>query len=195
MQVTETLNEGLKRAFKVVVEAGEIDSKVNNRLAEIAPTLNLPGFRPGKVPPSLLKKRYGRSLLGEVLEQAVNETSQQALDERGYRPATQPQIEITQFDEGQDLEYDLSVELMPEIAPMDFSALSLVRPKAEPSDKDIDDALERMAGEQKRSEPIKGKRKSKKGDVLVLDFTGYIDGEAFEGGSAEGQQLELGSNT
>lgn len=195
MQVTETLNEGLKRAFKVVVEAGEIDTKVNNRLAEIAPTLNLPGFRPGKVPPSLLKKRYGRSLLGEVLEQAVNETSQQALDERGYRPATQPQIEITQFDEGQDLEYDLSVELMPEIAPMDFSALSLVRPKAEPSDKDIDDALERMAGEQKRSEPIKGKRKSKKGDVLVLDFTGYIDGEAFEGGSAEGQQLELGSNT
>ncbi|MEC7122928.1 MAG: trigger factor, partial [Pseudomonadota bacterium] len=195
MQVTETLNEGLKRTFKVVVEAGEIDSKVNNRLAEIAPTLNLPGFRPGKVPPSLLKKRYGRSLLGEVLEQAVNETSQQALDERGYRPATQPQIEITQFDEGQDLEYDLSVELMPEIAPMDFSALSLVRPKAEPSDKDIDDALERMAGEQKRSEPIKGKRKSKKGDVLVLDFTGYIDGEAFEGGSAEGQQLELGSNT
>ena len=195
MQVTETLNEGLKRAFKVVVEAGEIDSKVNNRLAEIAPTLNLPGFRPGKVPPSLLKKRYGRSLLGEVLEQAVNESSQQALDERGYRPATQPQIEITQFDEGQDLEYDLSVELMPEIAPMDFSALSLVRPKAEPSDKDIDDALERMAGEQKRSEPIKGKRKSKKGDVLVLDFTGYIEGEAFEGGSAEGQQLELGSNT
>ena len=77
---------------------------------------------------------------------------------------------------------------------MDFSALSLVRPKAEPSDKDIDDALERMAGEQKRSEPIKGKRKSKKGDVLVLDFTGYIEGEAFEGGSAEGQQLELGSN-
>ena len=108
MQVTETLNEGLKRAFKVVVEAGEIDSKVNNRLAEIAPTLNLAWFRPGSVLPSLLKK-YGWSLLGEVLEQAVNESSQQALDERGYRPATQPQIEITQFDEGQDLEYDLSV--------------------------------------------------------------------------------------
>lgn len=195
MQVTETVNDGLKREFQVVVEASEIDAKVDSRLAELAPTMNLPGFRPGKVPPSLLKKRYGRSMLGEVLESAVNEGTQSTLEERGLRAATQPQIEVTRFDEGQNLEYSIKLELMPDITPMDFSALELVRPKAEPSDKDIDDALERMAGEQKRSEPITKKRKSKSGDVIVLDFTGYIDGEAFEGGAAEGQQLELGSNT
>ncbi|MEK9597008.1 MAG: trigger factor [Rhodospirillaceae bacterium] len=195
MQVTETVNDGLKREFQVVVEASEIDAKVDNRLAELAPTMNLPGFRPGKVPPSLLKKRYGKSMLGEILESTVNEATQSTLEERGLRAATQPHIEVTSFDEGQNLEYSIKLELMPDITPMDFSSLELVRPKAEPSDKDIDDALTRMAGEQKRSEPIKKARKSKSGDVIVLDFTGYIDGEAFEGGSAEGQQLELGSNT
>ena len=195
MQVTETVNDGLKREFQVVVEASEIDAKVDNRLAELAPTMNLPGFRPGKVPPSLLKKRYGKAMLGEILESTVNEATQSALEERGLRAATQPHIEVTSFDEGQNLEYSIKLELMPDITPMDFSSLELVRPKAEPSDKDIDDALTRMAGEQKRSEPIKKARKSKSGDVIVLDFTGYIDGEAFEGGSAEGQQLELGSNT
>ena len=195
MQVTETVNDGLKREFQVVVEASEIDAKVDNRLAELAPTMNLPGFRPGKVPPSLLKKRYGKAMLGEILESTVNEATQSTLEERGLRAATQPHIEVTSFDEGQNLEYSIKLELMPDITPMDFSSLELVRPKAEPSDKDIDDALTRMAGEQKRSEPIKKARKSKSGDVIVLDFTGYIDGEAFEGGSAEGQQLELGSNT
>ena len=195
MQVTETVNDGLKREFQVVVEASEIDAKVDNRLAELAPTMNLPGFRPGKVPPSLLKKRYGKAMLGEILESTVNEATQSALEERGLRAATQPHIEVTSFDEGQNLEYSIKLELMPDITPMDFSSLELVRPKAEPSDKDIDDALTRMAGEQKRSEPIKKARKSKSGDVIVLDFTGYIDGEAFEGGSSEGQQLELGSNT
>ena len=98
MQVTETVNDGLKREFQVVVEASEIDAKVDNRLAELAPTMNLPGFRPGKVPPSLLKKRYGKAMLGEILESTVNEATQSTLEERGLRAATQPHIEVTSFD-------------------------------------------------------------------------------------------------
>ena len=194
MEVTETITEGLKREFKVVIAAAEIDSKVDERLKEIAPTLQLPGFRPGKVPAALVKKRFGQSLLGEVLEKSVNESSQQALDERGLRPAAQPNIEVVSFDEGKDLEFNLSVELMPEIEPLDYSVLKLKKLVAEANEKDIDDALSKLAEQHKGSEPISSKRASKIGDILVIDFVGSVDGEKFDGGSAEGHHLELGSN-
>ncbi len=194
MEVTETIIEGLKREFKVVIAAAEIDSKVDERLKEIAPTLQLPGFRPGKVPATLVKKRFGQSLLGEVLEKSVNESSQQALDERGLRPAGQPNIEVVSFDEGKDLEFNLSVELMPEIEPLDYSVLKLKKLVAEANEKDIDDALSKLAEQHKGSEPISSKRASKIGDILVIDFVGSVDGEKFDGGSAEGHHLELGSN-
>ena len=194
MEVTETITEGLKREFKVVIGAAEIDSKVDERLKEIAPTLQLPGFRPGKVPATLVKKRFGQSLLGEVLEKSVNESSQQALDERGLRPASQPNIEVVSFDEGKDLEFNLSVELMPEIEPLDYSVLKLKKLVAEANEKDIDDALSKLAEQHKGSEPISSKRASKIGDILVIDFVGSVDGEKFDGGSAEGHHLELGSN-
>ncbi|MEC9101032.1 MAG: trigger factor [Pseudomonadota bacterium] len=194
MEVTETITEGLKREFKVVIAAAEIDSKVDERLKEIAPTLQLPGFRPGKVPATLVKKRFGQSLLGEVLEKSVNESSQQALDERGLRPAGQPNIEVVSFDEGKELEFNLSVELMPEIEPLDYSVLKLKKLVAEANEKDIDDALSKLAEQHKGSEPISSKRASKIGDILVIDFVGSVDGEKFDGGSAEGHHLELGSN-
>ena len=194
MEVTETITEGLKREFKVVIGAAEIDSKVDERLKEVAPTLQLPGFRPGKVPATLVKKRFGQSLLGEVLEKSVNESSQQALDERGLRPAAQPNIEVVSFDEGKDLEFNLSVELMPEIEPLDYSVLKLKKLVAEANEKDIDDALSKLAEQHKGSEPISSKRASKIGDILVIDFVGSVDGEKFDGGSAEGHHLELGSN-
>ena len=176
MEVTETITEGLKREFKVVIAAAEIDSKVDERLKEIAPTLQLPGFRPGKVPATLVKKRFGQSLLGEVLEKSVNESSQQALDERGLRPAGQPNIEVVSFDEGKDLEFNLSVELMPEIEPLDYSVLKLKKLVAEANEKDIDDALSKLAEQHKGSEPISSKRASKIGDILVIDFVGSVDG-------------------
>ena len=194
MEVTETITEGLKREFKVVIAAAEIDSKVDERFKEIAPTLQLPGFRPGKVPAALVKKRFGQSLLGEVLEKSVNESSQQALDERGLWPAGQPNIEVVSFDEGKDLEFNLSVELMPEIEPLDYSVLKLKKLVAEANEKDIDDALSKLAEQHKGSEPISSKRASKIGDILVIDFVGSVDGEKFDGGSAEGHHLELGSN-
>jgi len=194
MQVTETLTEGLKREFQVVIPAADIDGKVTGRLNELAPTIRLPGFRPGKVPPKLLKQRYGQAVLGEVLEAAVNESSQATLEERGLRPAMQPRIEITEFDEGKDLAFSLSVELMPELTPIDFSTLTLEKMTAEPGDKELDEAIGRLAENHKSSEPITEDRGAQNGDVVVIDFTGSIDGEAFEGGAAEGHHLELGSN-
>ena len=194
MNVTETLTEGLKREFKVVIAADDIDLKINERLSELAPTLRLPGFRPGKVPAQLVKKRFGQSVLGEVLEKSVNDSSQKTLDDRGLRPALQPSIEVTSFEEGKDLEFSLTVELMPEIDPIDFSAISLEKLVAVPGDKEINESLEKLSEQHKGSEPIKSKRASKIGDIVVIDFKGSVKGEPFDGGSGEGHQLELGSN-
>ncbi len=120
MQVTETNAEGLKRAYKVQLEAREIDDKMTGRLEELGKNVKVPGFRPGKVPIQILKQRFGKSVLGEVLERAVTDSSNQALTERGLRPAMQPKIEITSFDEGKDLEYTIDLELLPDFEPMDF---------------------------------------------------------------------------
>lgn len=195
MQVTETLAEGLKRQFKVLVPAGEIDQKVEHRLREISKTLKLPGFRPGKVPMPLLKQRYGTSVLGEVLEQAVQDSSSQAMMERGIRPALQPKIEVTAFAEGTDLEYTMALELLPEVAPIDFGSLQFERLKADVTDAEIDKGIERLKAQQKRTEPVAEARPAKTGDTVVIDFVGKLDGVPFEGGSAEGHQLELGSGS
>lgn len=193
MQVTETNTEGLKREFKVLVSANEIDEQVNSRLKEMAKTARLPGFRPGKAPVSLLKKKYGPSIMGEVLERTVNETTQKTLSERGLQAAMQPKIEITSFDAGKDLEYTMAVEILPEIKPIDFSKLKLEKLVAKADEKVIDETLERLASANKTSEPVSEKRKSKSGDILVIDFVGRVDGEEFAGGKAEAYALELGS--
>lgn len=195
MQVNETLNEGLKREFTIVVPASEIEAELNGRLAELAPQMSLPGFRPGKVPPTLLKARYGDSLLGKILEKAVNANTEMAMTERGLRPAVQPKVEITSYDKGKDLEYTVSIELMPEIEPIDFASLSVERTVAVVDDKAVDEALERMAAQQKDSEPVTEKRGAVDGDVAVIDFEGKIDGVPFDGGAAQDHHLELGSNT
>ncbi|EDP66339.1 Trigger factor [alpha proteobacterium BAL199] len=195
MQVNETLNEGLKREFTIVVPASEIDAELNGRLAELAPQMSLPGFRPGKVPPALLRARYGDSLLGEILEKAVNANTEMAMTERGLRPAVQPKVEITAYDKGKDLEYTVSIELMPEIDPIDFASLSVERTIAKVDDKAVTEALERMAAQQKDSEPVADKRGAVDGDVVVIDFEGKIDGTPFEGGAAQDHHLELGSNS
>jgi trigger factor len=194
MQVTEISTEGLKREFKVIVAATDIESKMNSRLEELGRTAALPGFRPGKVPMPVLKKRFGPSVLGEVLERAVNDSSTQAMGERGLRPAVQPKIEITSFAEGGNLEYKMAVELLPDIKPMNFGELSLERLKAEATDTEVDEALQRIAEHNSRTEKIEEDRPAQKGDVVVIDFTGKIEGQEFPGGAGTGVHLELGSN-
>ncbi len=195
MQVTETKNEGLKREFKIVVPAGDIDGQVNTRLEELKRTVRIPGFRPGKAPVSLMKKKFGPAVMGEVLEKAVGEATQKTLADRGIRPATQPKVEVNSFAEGADLEYTLSVEALPEIELQDFNGLELERLVAEPEEHEIQAALDRLAAANKSSEPIAKARESQKGDILLIDFVGKIDGEAFPGGKAEGYELELGTGT
>lgn len=193
MQVTETKNEGLSREFSITVPADELERKVEDRLAEVGQKVNIPGFRPGKVPMKILKQRYGDSVLGEVLEQTVSEASQSVMTERELKPAMQPKIEITSFEKGSDLVYSMGVELMPEIEPADFSKIEVTKLTPKISDEEVDQALEGIANDYRSSEPIEEDRPLKEGDVAVIDFVGKVDGEAFEGGSAEDYRLELGS--
>ncbi len=195
MQVTETKSEGLSREFKVALPAKEIEEKISHRLEELAATAELPGFRPGKVPLSVLRKKYGPSVLGEVLERAVNDSSQQALADKGLRPAMQPHIEVTSFEDGGDLEYTLAVELLPEIKPVDFSKIKLEKLVPRADENQIDKILADIAGSHGSSAPVKEPRESKTGDVLVIDFLGRIDGVEFTGGKAEDYELTLGSGT
>ena len=195
MQATETKTEGLKREFDVVVPANEIDERINKRLEELKGQVNLPGFRPGKIPASMMKKRFGASVMGEVLEAAVGEATKQVLTDNAIRPAIQPQIEVKSFDEGKDLEYTIAVEVLPEIEKIDFATLELERMVTEPNEDDLKEALDRLAAGNKTSEPITGKRKSKSGDIVVIDFVGKVDGEEFAGGKADAYELELGSGS
>ena len=194
MQVTETQTDGLKRAYKVVIEAKDIQEKVEDRLNEIGNTVQIPGFRPGKVPLQILKQRFGGSVMGEVLEKAVNDSSNQAITERGLRPALQPQIEVTSFEEGGDLEYKIEMEVLPEIEPTDFAALQLERIKIAVPVGDVEEGLAHIAEQQKTTKPLEEPRKAEQGDVLVIDFRGSVDGEELPGMAAEDHHLELGTN-
>ncbi len=195
MQVNEIKAEGLVREFKVLVPANDVENKVVAKIQELAKTARVPGFRPGRAPVKLLRKKYGPSVIGEVLENAVNETAQKALAERDLRTAAKPKIDITSFDEGSDLEYTLTIELMPEVDLIDFSAIKLENMVVEVGDDDVQKSLERLADTYKTSAPIASKRKAKSGDVVMIDFVGRIDGEEFPGGKAEGYSLELGSGS
>ena len=194
MQVQEISNEGLKREFSVTISAKDIDEKVDSRLEEVGKTVKMPGFRPGKVPLNLLKKRYGQAVMGEVLEQAVNDSSRQALDERGLRPAMQPKIEVTKFEEGEDLEYKMEIELLPDFTPMDFSKLELERVTVEVPDEEVMQAIENLAANYRDTKPLEKDRPAKKGDTLILDFDGSVDGKKMPGMAGQDHALELGSN-
>lgn len=194
MQVTETLSEGLKRGFTVTVPAAEIASKRDARLKEVAANLNLPGFRPGKVPVSLAKQRYGESVWAEVLEQTVSDALRNVFDERGIRPAGQPKVDLVsgQTDDGKDLEFTVEAEILPEIAVPDLSDLTLTRLKANVSDEAINKVLEDIAKRGRTFEVVEEVRPVAKGDVVAIDFVGKRDGAPFEGGSAEDVNVEIG---
>lgn len=195
MQVTETNADGLKRAFKVQLEAREIEEKLTGRLVELGNNVKVPGFRPGKVPIQILKQRFGKSVMGEVLERAVTDSSSQALNERGLRPAMQPKIEITSFDEGKDLEYTIELELLPDVQPMDFAQIELERTVIEVADEAVQETIADLAKSHKKTKPLDAPRAAQSGDVLVIDFAGTVDGEAYPGMSAEDHHLELGTNS
>lgn len=195
MQVTELSAEGLKHQFKIVVPSSELTSKIDERLAEMAKTAAMPGFRPGKVPVGLLKKQYGQALFGEAVEAAVNTSTAKAIEDRGLKPALQPRVDLKQLEEGKDVEFEVVVEVLPEIGQLDFSGVELERLKAEVPEKDIDEALERIAKANREQKPVDPARPAQKGDAVKLDFVGSVDGVEFPGGAAQDYVLEIGSGS
>jgi trigger factor len=196
MQVTELPADGLKRQFKIVIPAGDLSAKVDQRVTEMARTASMPGFRPGKVPAGLLKKQYGQALLGEALEQAVNDSTAKAIEDRGLKPALQPRVELKgEFAEGKDVEFDVAIEVLPEIGQLDFSGIELERLKAAVPDKDVDEALERIAKANREQKPVDPPRPAQKGDAVKIDFVGSVDGVEFPGGAAQDYVLEIGSGS
>ncbi len=194
MQVTETLSDNLKREYKVVIEAKDLGEKLEARLEQIGREVRVPGFRAGKVPMAILKKRFSQSVMGEVIDQAVRDSSTQALNERGLRPALQPRIEITSFEQDKDLEYKIAVEVMPDIEVADLAKLKVERLKVTVPDQEVDEALARLASAKRETKALDKARPAKNDDVLVIDFRGTADGEEFPGMAGEDHHLELGSN-
>ncbi len=195
MNVSETKAEGLVREYSILITADEIESDVSAKLTEISKTVNMPGFRPGKVPMSVVKSRFGSQAQGDVIKAALDEGAKQAIEGNDLRLASQPNVDIKSYEEGKDLEASLTCEVMPQIGLPDLSKLSIERPTLEADDNEVDEALASIADDNKPSVAVEKKRAAKSGDILVIDFIGRIDGEAFEGGSAEAHSLELGSNS
>jgi trigger factor len=197
MQVQETLSQGLARGFKVTVPADQIERRLEGKLKELGAKVRIAGFRPGKVPVSILRKRYAMSVMGEVVQEAVAESSTVALAERELRPAMQPKIEIVNFEPEPltDLEYSMEFEILPAITAPDFSKVQLTRKKAELDDKAVNDGLQRLADNNKESKTLDVKRGAKSGDVVLIDFAGTVGGVAKDGMKGDDFELELGSGT
>ncbi|SLN14071.1 trigger factor [Ruegeria meonggei] len=197
MQVTETLNEGLKRGYNIVVSAAELDDKVNEKLVEAQPEVEMKGFRKGKVPMALLKKQFGQRLMGEAMQESIDGAMNQHFEDSGERPALQPEVKMTNEDwkEGDDVEVAMSYEALPEIPEVDLKSVELEKLVVKADDAAIEEALTNLA---ETAQDFKARRKGSKakdGDQVVIDFVGKVDGEEFEGGSAEDYPLVLGSNS
>jgi trigger factor len=201
MQITEKLSEGLKRELQVVVPATDLDARLSERLDQLKNQVQIKGFRPGKVPVAHLRRVYGRSVMAEIIQQTVSETSQKVLEERNEKPAFQPQIaltedekEIAELMEGKgDLAYSLSFEIMPAFEVADISNIELTREVVEVADEEVDKAVRQIADRNRPFEPKDDGAKAADGDRVTIDFKGSIDGEPFEGGSDEESDLVLGS--
>lgn len=195
MQVTETLNEGLKRSYKLLLTAQELDDKVTQKLTEAQPEVAMKGFRKGKVPMALLRKQFGKQVLGEALQEAIDSAVQAHFEEQGHRPAQQPEMQMLGEDwkEGDDVEVALTYERLPDVPGVDLSEIAVERLSVEVAEADVADALANLAkNAQSFADKPEGSA-AEDGDQVVIDFVGKIDGEPFEGGTAEDYPLTLGS--
>src|SRR5476649_2366970 len=203
MQVTETLSEGLKREFKVVVPAAELDAKVNLRLDEMKDRVRINGFRPGKVPVAHLKRMYGRSAMAEVIEATVRDTNNQIVNERGYKLASDPKVTMPTEEAAvekliageSDLDYTMAVEIVPNIELANFKDIKLTKLTSDVADSEIDEGIARIAEQSKPYTPRAEGDKAAKDDRVTISYVGTIDGVAFEGGTGEDAAVLIGSNT
>ncbi len=198
MQVTETLNEGLKRAYSIKLTADELDTKVNEKLHEAQPDVEMKGFRKGKVPIALLKRQFGQRILGEAMQETIDGAMSKHFEDSGDRPAMQPNVEMQnreKWKEGEDVEVSLTYEALPSIPDVDFSKIKLQKLVVKSDKAAVDEALDNLASSANEYKDRKKGSKAKDGDQVVIDFLGTVDGEAFDGGSSEDYPLVLGSNS
>ena len=194
MQIVETLNEGLRRAFTITIPASEIDGKVDAQLKTMAPRVRMPGFRPGKVPANLVRKMHGPALQQEALNKAVQDGVQKTIADAKLRPAMQPEVSLNDdYAPGQDAEIKVSLEALPDLPEPNIAELKLERLTVEADEAAVDAALQKLAEGQKSYEAADPSHAAKTGDMVVMDFVGKVDGVPFDGGTGEGMQIALGS--
>lgn len=195
MKATELKSEGLKKEFKIVIPAKDFEQKVDDKLNEVSKNVKLPGFRPGKAPKAMLKQKYKASVMGEVVDEAVRSATEELIKDKKLRPAMMPDVKITAFGEGKDLEFEVSLEELPEIKAGDFSKIELEKLTAEVPAEEVDKALQYLAQSRRETVKIDEDRASQKGDTAVIDFVGSVDGVEFQGGKGNAYPLQLGSGS
>jgi trigger factor len=194
IKTVETQNEGLKRAFMLTIPAEDIEARVEQEVKRIAPQVRMPGFRPGKVPPNLIRKMHGDALRRDALNGAVQDGVQQLLEEKKVRPALQPQVELDeQYEPGKDAEVRVSLEALPDVPPAQIDGLEIERLTVEPDESAVESQIEQLASQSKRWEDAPKKHAAENGDLVVMDFEGEVGGKPFEGGKGEDMSVELGS--
>jgi trigger factor len=192
MQVTQKESQGLVRAYSVTVPAAEIEQQMEVELQSLGQKVKMPGFRPGHVPMSVLKQRYAKDVMGDVLQSTINKATREAVEKEKIRPAVQPDIKITSFEEGGDLSFDLTIEALPDVPAINYDKLSVDELTYEIPQSEVEEGLARLA--RSRQHPHTKEGAAEKGDVVTIDFLGKRDGEPFQGGEGKGFHLELGSN-
>jgi trigger factor len=195
MQIVETTNDGLKRAYTVTITAKQISEQIEGEVKRMAPQVRMPGFRPGKVPANLIRKMHGPALHQDALNSSIREAMDKLVSENDLRPAMQPQIELGEgYEEGKDAQLSVSLEVLPKIEAPKIEGMKIEKLVVPVADAQVDEAVERIAGQQKSYEDAKKGKKAENGDQIVVDFVGKLGDEVFEGGSAEDAPIELGAN-
>ena len=193
MQIKETTNKGLKRAFQITIPAADIAARVDEEVKKLAPQVRMPGFRPGKVPANLIKKMHGEQIHAQTINDTIRESVDGLMKEKELRPAMQPKVDLGEgYEEGKDVELSVELEVLPDVEAPSTDGLKLEKLVVPVSDEAIDEAIEGIAGQNKSYKDAAKSKKAADGDQLIIDFTGRVDGEEFEGGKAEeGEQPDL----
>lgn len=193
MKITQTKNDGLAYSFDVVVGADAIEEKMQTELASVSKKVKIPGFRSGKVPMKVLKQKYGKNVMGDVIQNSVNDASRQLMEENNLRPAMQPDIKITEYEDGGDLQFTVELEVLPEVKELKYDSYEVEELVFDVPEEDVDSSMQELLGQHKHFHAKPKDEKAEIGDAVKIDFLGKKDGEPFNGGAAQGFQLELGS--
>ena len=194
MKIEELKSKGLDVEWNITVPSDVVDIRLSEKYKKISSTIKIPGFRPGKVPINIIKQRYSKSIIPEVLDEVVNDTLKNAVIQKKLKPSVQPKVDVRKFEEGSELVFNVTFQIMPEIEKVDLKKIAVEKPFLEIENDDIERTLKELANKHERFEPLKTKRKSKKNDLILFDYEGLINGKAFKGNKGKDETVVLGSN-